>query len=183
MKDSVPGVAKSVYEGEGMSLSDQIRDDLSGNGNRYSGISVGTTEQKKNDSGQPLYYDASGNETTTDTGNPVYITVFDGNDQYLSEDFERDYSIDTSNPDQTAPGQPGADLVIGELDEDDSDRGDAAAILDGFTKRPRPMRPAPSSAGTRPSTARGTSPWWRRTCSMQASSPRPSPAAAPQAWA
>ena len=56
MKDSVPGVAKSVYEGEGMSLSDQIRDDLSGNGNRYSGISVGTTEQKKNDSGQPLYY-------------------------------------------------------------------------------------------------------------------------------
>ena len=134
MKDSVPGVAKSVYEGEGMSLSDQIRDDLSGNGNRYSGISVGTTEQKKNDSGQPLYYDASGNETTTDTGNPVYITVFDGNDQYLSEDFERDYSIDTSNPDQTAPGQPGADLVIGELDEDDSDRGDAAAILDGFTK-------------------------------------------------
>lgn len=166
-----------------MSLSDQIRDDLSGNGNRYSGISVGTTEQKKNDSGQPLYYDASGNETTTDTGNPVYITVFDGNDQYLSEDFERDYSIDTSNPDQTAPGQPGADLVIGELDEDDSDRGDAAAILDGFTK---PASTDATSAFIGRNTtvdSAGTSPWWRRTCSMQASSPRPSPAAAPQAWA
>ena len=102
MKDSAPSAAAGVYEG----LGERLGEDVSGSGNRYSGISVGSE-----DGG---YYD--------------------GNDQYLSDDFNKEYTVDTSDPQSTDPGQPGVELTIGALEGDGSDRGEAAAILDGFTR-------------------------------------------------
>src|SRR5699024_5656202 len=80
MKDSAPSAAAGVYEG----LGERLGEDVSGSGNRYSGISVGSE-----DGG---YYD--------------------GNDQYLSDDFNKEYTVDTSDPQSTDPGQPGAELNI-----------------------------------------------------------------------
>ncbi|MEI3101587.1 MAG: hypothetical protein V8T45_07295 [Oscillospiraceae bacterium] len=129
MKDKAPAGARDIYDG----LSEEIKEDISGSGNSYSDVSVGTTEQKKDSNGNPLYYDADNNETTTDTGRPVLITIYDGNDQYLSEDISKEYIVTQDGDGQVTAGEPGdTDLPLPDLASDGSDRGQAADI--GFDK-------------------------------------------------
>ena len=93
MKQNAPSVTDGYFS------SDTLNEDLASDGSRISETQVGHSVQRKDSDGNPiqrkdfdgnlLYLDADGNETTTVTDTPSMETeiVYDGAEDYRSDDF------------------------------------------------------------------------------------------------
>jgi len=142
MKQSAPSVAGDYYS------SESLEADLAADGNKASDTQVGHQVQRKDSNGNLLYLDQNDNETNVNTGKPSMEMVYDGANDYRSDEFgekagrtnengeplyidadgnetTEKYDADGNAHARSYKGyEPGANLNVGA----NSDRDNAAAI-------------------------------------------------------